>query len=108
MINSTVENNKLEEEIINLRNENQILKEQLKQYHISSETIHNNNTTNCTNNITESEKDKLRKQQLRKIFEFDEAKYNLEYGYSNMSEEDIAKGYIEMGNIIEQENSLFN
>ena len=99
MINSTVENNKLEEEIINLRNENQMLKEQLRQADINSETIHNNSyNTNYTNNTTERKIDKLRKQQLRDMFDNIGIDRNIEDGYSNMSEEDIANGYMEMGN----------
>ena len=95
MLNSISEMNKLKEEIINLRNENQMLKEQLSQTNINSETIHNNSSEM-------SEEAIQRRQQLLDMLEPNN--YETEDEYNNMSIEDIAKGYEEMGNIILQEN----
>lgn len=100
LINSMTENNKLEEEIINLRNENKILKEQLSQTNNNSATIHNDSYA------IESEVDKLRRLQLSNMFESMDSKAEDEY--SDMSDEDIAKGYMEMGDMIAQENMEFN
>ena len=97
MLNSISEMNKLKEEIINLRNENQMLKEQLSQTNINSETIHNNNHTTLTD-----EEMSQRRQQLLDILE--PTNHETEDEYSNMSYEDMAKGYEEMGNIMLQEN----
>ena len=97
MLNSISEINKLEKEIINLRNENQMLKEQLNQTNINSGTIHNNSYT------TEmSKKAVQRRQQLLDMLET--TNYETEDEYNNMSIEDMAKGYEEMGNIMLQEN----
>ena len=95
MLNSISEMNKLKEEIINLRNENQMLKEQLSQTNINSETIHNNSTVMDEEMVQ-------RRQQLLNMLEPNN--YETEDEYNNMSIEDIAKGYEEMGNIMLQEN----
>lgn len=97
LINSMTENNKLEEEIINLRNENKILKEQLSQTNNNSATIHNDSYT------TEIDREMAqRRQQLIDMLE--PSNYETEDEYNNMSIEDMAKGYEEMGNIMLQEN----
>ena len=92
MTNSIEEN--MFAELINLRNENQMLKEQLSQANINSEAIHNNTT------LTNEELIR-RRQQLSNMFE------SINYEVDADDEiclDDIAKGYIEMGNIIAQEN----
>ena len=98
MLNSISEMNKLKEEIINLRNENQMLKEQLSQTNINSETIHNNM-------VMDEEMAQRRKQLLDML---EPSNYETEDEYNNMSIDDMAKGYIEMGNIIAQENLELN
>ena len=98
MTNSIEEN--MFAELINLRNENQMLKEQLEQLsqtNTNSGIIHNNSYT------TEmSKKAVQRRQQLLDMLE--PSNYETEDEYNNMSIEDMAKGYEEMGNIILQEN----
>ena len=95
MTNSIEEN--MFAELINLRNENQILKEQLKQLNqtnINSEIIHNNT-------ILTNEELIRRRQQLSNMFE------SINYEVDADDEiclEDMAKGYEEMGNIMLQEN----
>ena len=89
MLYSTVEINKLEEEIINLRNENQMLKEQLKQTNINGETIHNSSIID--------EGMELHRRQLLNMLE--PSNYEIEDEYSNTSYEDMKNGYKEMGSL---------
>ena len=95
MTNSIEEN--MFAELINLRNENQILKEQLEQLsqaNINSGTIHNNTTLTNEELIG-------RRQQLSNMFE------SINYEVDADDEiclEDMARGYEEMGNIMLQEN----
>ena len=92
MTNSIEEN--MFAELINLRNENQMLKEQLSQTNINSEAIHNNTT------LTNEELIR-RRQQLSNMFE------SINYEVDADDEiclEDMARGYEEMGNIMLQEN----
>ena len=89
MLYSTVEINKLEEEIINLRNENQMLKEQLKQTNINGETIHNSSIID--------EGMELHRRQLLNMLE--PSNYETEDEYSNTSYENMKNGYKEMGNL---------
>ena len=85
------------QEVLMLRNENQMLKEQLSQTNINSETIHNNSyTTEMSKEISQ------RRQQLLNMLE--PTNHETEDEYNSMSYEDIAKGYEEMGNIMLQEN----
>ena len=92
MTNSIEEN--MFAELINLRNENQMLKEQLSQANINSGTIHNNTTLTNEELIG-------RRQQLSNMFE------SINYEVDADDEiclEDMARGYEEMGNIMLQEN----
>ena len=87
------------QEVLMLRNENQMLKEQLSQANINSETIHNNSSSSST--VMDEEMAQRRKQLLDML---EPTNHETEDEYNNMSIEDIAKGYEEMGNIMLQEN----